>query len=116
MPMSPKKSPCPFFLRKGRSLASATELSSRSGSKLSPPEAWKHEMDAKDRTIASEYGECTRTGCSFQFCTNCLNGRHASTVCPVKPLTTSPTTSDEDSPQKTNLRRNSRKALRRLRN
>lgn len=113
-PMSPRKSPRPFIIRKGFSLE--TDLTKLKASQRSPQESWKLEMQNKNKTIASEYGECTRIACGFKFCTNCHNEQHMNSVCPVKPLSTSPTTSDEDSPQKTAVRRSKRNRLRRLRN
>lgn len=114
--MSPRKSPRPFFIRTGYGLASGTELTKLKAKQRSPTDAWKLEMQNKNKTIASEYGECMRSSCGYKFCTNCHNERHMNSVCPIKPLTTSPTTSDEDSPIKLNVRRSKRNRLHRLRN
>lgn len=60
-----------------------------------------------------EYAECTRISCGYKFCMNCHRPHHPGTVCPIKPLGSSPT-SDDDYANRISDVRNSRRSLRRL--
>lgn len=66
-----------------------------------------------DSHISVEFAECTRSSCSFKFCTKCLCAYHPNAPCPVKPLGSSPTSDDDNQTRVTDVR-SSKRNLRRL--
>lgn len=62
--------------------------------------------------VISEYAECSKKHCGYEFCTNCYGSRHHNAKCTKRPLGSSPK-SDDDTPYRCEPR-NRKRNLRRL--
>lgn len=72
----------------------------------------KHWKSTNDAVINhTEYAECTK--CKSCFCTNCLGPLHQGSVCPIKPLGSSPNSDDEIAPIRRSAH-NAKSSLKRL--
>lgn len=70
----------------------------------------------KSDAIISEYAACAALACGYSFCTNCNCERHIDSVCPVRPISSSPTSDEDTIILRPSDRRSSRRNLRRLLN